>query len=121
MKVKGTLNIDPLSCKLHFIVTDQLVLEMNKLYKKHRGGEKFDSDVEGCVFAPSLSDIYLVIDKNYVTHNTISHELFHVVNIIQKDREIMDEESGAWLVGYASEFVYRFLKKKKIDIIDGGK
>ncbi len=119
MRTKGTLNISPFSCKLHFIVTDELQKEMNKLYKKYKDGEKFDIEVEGCVFSPCMYDIYMVIDTKYLTHNTISHEIFHVVNNIQKDRDIVDEESGAWLIGYVSEFVYKFLKKKKIDVNDG--
>jgi hypothetical protein len=121
MKTKGTLNIAPFSCKLHFIVTDQLESEMNRLYKKHKTGETFDIEAEGCVFSPTMYEIYLVIDLKYLTHNTISHEVFHVVNNINDDRDIVDEESGAWLTGYVSEFIYKFLKKKKIDVKDGGK
>jgi len=121
MRTKGTLNISPFSCKLHFIVTDQLTNEMNRLYKKYKREDKFDITAEGCVFSPAMYDIYLVIDIQYLTHNTISHEVFHVVNNIQKDRDITDEESGAWLIGYVSEFVYKFLKKKKIDVKDGSK
>lgn len=119
MKIKGTLKIHPFSCKVHFIVTDEVREEMNKLYKKHKGGEKFEADVEGCVFSPMLHDVYILIDIKYLTHNTIGHEIFHAVNTIQRDREITDEESGAWLIGYVSEFVYKFLKKKKIEVTDG--
>jgi hypothetical protein len=56
---------------------------------------------------------------NLESRKGIGHEIFHAVNTIQRDREITDEESGAWLIGYVSEFVYKFLKKKKIEVTDG--
>jgi hypothetical protein len=52
-------------------------------------------------------------------HNTIAHEVFHAVMKITEDRDINDEEAQAWLVGHISGDIYKFLKRKKIEIING--
>jgi hypothetical protein len=109
MKIKGTLKIHPFSCKVHFIVTDEVREEMNKLYKKYKGGEKFEADVEGCVFSPMLHDVYILIDTKYLTHNTIGHEIFHAVNTIQRDREIIVTPS--WVSSKALLISINFAKE----------
>lgn len=55
----------------------------------------------------------------YLSHNTIAHEVFHAVMKITEDRDIKDEEAQAWLVGHITGDIYKFLKKKVIEISNG--
>lgn len=119
MKCSGTLNIPTFSCKIQTIITEDLEKEVNRLYKKHGRKDKFEESAEACVYSPDMYLIYLVFDIEYLTHNTISHEVFHIVNNIQHDRNMLDEESGAWLTGHITEYVYKFLDKKKLEVKHG--
>jgi hypothetical protein len=66
-----------------------------------------------------MSIYYLILDAECITHNTIAHEAFHVIYRMLDDRDIHDDESGAWIAGHVSEFIYRSLDKKKIEIKHG--
>jgi hypothetical protein len=117
--IRGKLSIPTYSCHMWFIVTPDMCREMTRIYRKHGVAESFSDAMEGCMFSPSIDILYVVIDIQYLTHNTISHELYHVVNALLGQREIHNEESSAWLTGHVSEFVYRFLKKKNIEVKHG--
>jgi hypothetical protein len=119
MKITATLNVSTYNCKLVFIVTDQILQVVNNLYKKHNIPGVWDIEAEGVMFSPSMHTYYLLIDTACLTHNTIAHEAFHVVHRIMDDRAINDEESGAWIAGHVSEFIYKSLKKKKLTIEHG--
>jgi len=119
MTKTATLKLPTYNCQLVFIVTDQMVRMVNNLYKKHSIPGKWDDVAEGVMFSPDMYAYYLMIDIDCLTHNTIAHEAFHVVTRIMEDRDIKDEESGAWIAGHVAEFVYKSLKKKKLPIKHG--
>jgi hypothetical protein len=76
-------------------------------------------DAEGCVFemlSPKGVDYYIVLLEKALSHNLISHELYHLTNRITKDIEITDEESGAWLSGFLAEKIYKVLQAKNYKI-----
>ena len=68
---------------------------------------------------PDIDSYYLLLGSQYLTHNTIAHELYHAVVRITEDRDITDEEAQAWLVGHLSGEIYKFLDKKKLVIKHG--
>lgn len=119
MKHSLKIKLSTYNCELQFCVLDNLNGELNKLYKKYKVNEIFDESAEGVLFTPDIDKYILLIDYKYLTHNTIAHEVFHAVMKITEDRDINDEEAQAWLVGHISGDIYKFLKRKKIEIING--
>ena len=102
-------------CSVQFIVCGDAQKECDKLSKKNKG-EPLNGPVEGAVVSFSMKKYYLFLDHKYVSHNTISHEIFHLVMDIAEDRLIEDQEAVAWLVGYITEEMYKFLKIKSVEI-----
>lgn len=119
MKITSTLKLSTYTCQLVLVVTDQLKAEVNAVYKKHKLNEVFDIDAEGVMVSLSMSKYYLIIDGDCLSHNTIAHECFHVVNRIMQDRDIRDEEAGAWIAGHVSSFIYKSINKKNLTIKNG--
>ena len=111
--------LDMYNCVANFIITTDLTKDVAKLYKKN--GIKLDFDViaEGLVFSHEISDYYLIIDNYYLSHNTIAHEIYHLVTRITEDRGIIDEESQAWLAGHLSQIVYDYIKKNNLVVKNG--
>lgn len=119
MRIKNSLNFLLYECKLKTIITDDIISEVNQLYKKHKYKEKFVDNVAGLVWEPSLNIIYFLLDIKYCTHNTIAHEIYHITQKMGKSRGINDEESMSWLCGYITENIYKFLEKSNIKIKHG--
>lgn len=120
MRTTTTLTIPTYSCSVVVIVTDDLEKEGRRIYKKHDFGDyEADEYCEAMVLRPSMMLYYLIFDKDYLTHNTLAHECYHVVRDIKTDRDIVDDEAGAWLMGHLSEFIYKFLQKKKLAVKHG--
>ena len=114
MKLTSTLKISTYGCKVVLIITDSLINEANKVYKKHKMGQMFEGDAEGTVITPDIDVYYMIIEQKYLSHNTLSHENYHMVNVIKSDRGIIDDEAGAWLSGHIAEFIYKFIDKKQL-------
>jgi hypothetical protein len=119
MKYTFKIKLPTYNCELQFYVLDQLNAEINKVYKKYKVEEVFEDSAEGALFTPDIDKYMLFIDIKYLSHNTISHEIFHAVMKITGDRDIKDEEAQAWLVGHITGDVYKFLKKKSIEVNNG--
>lgn len=76
-------------------------------------------DTEGCVFENHLDgsfQYYIVLVRSKLSHNLIAHEVFHLSSSILRTINITDEEATAWLIGYITELLYNFLKRKQIVI-----
>lgn len=119
MEMTSVLKLDTYECKLVFVVTDDLQKKVRKLYKKHHIEQEEEVEAEAMMISPTMEVYYVIIDAEYLTHNTVAHELFHVVNSILQDRDIHDEETGAWLSGHLSNFIYNSANKKKLTITNG--
>ena len=77
------------------------------------------SDTEGCVFENHTDerfDYYIVFAKNKLSHNLVAHEIYHLGCSIMKTTNISDEEATAWLIGYITGMLYKFMNKKKLPI-----
>jgi hypothetical protein len=122
MTSSHTINLQTYSCKVTFTVTDDLSNECKKIYKKFniKIDEDDDGENEGLLVSPDIDKYFLLIDLNYLSHNTIAHEIYHATVRITEERDIVDEEAQAWLCGYLSEAIYKFLIKKQFQIKHGG-
>jgi len=67
----------------------------------------------------SIDSYFLLFHKDFLTHNTIAHELFHAAVRVTEDRDITDEEAQAWLAGHLTGEIYKFFEKKKLNITHG--
>ena len=119
MIAKTTLKLLTYSCKLTLIVTDQIKVEITKIYKKHKLKEDIDYEVEGVLLSPITNDYSLLLDLKYLTHNTVAHEIYHASSRICEDRDVHDEEAKAWLAGYITGEMYKFLEKKNLQVKHG--
>ncbi len=119
MITKTTLKLLTYSCKLTLIITDQVKMQITKIYKKYKLKEDIDYEVEGVLISPITNDYFLILDLKYLTHNTIAHEIYHSANRICEDRDVHDEEAKAWLAGYITSEMYKFLEKKNLQVKHG--
>lgn len=119
MRYSSVLSLPTYQCTVKIIVTDDINKEGKRIYKKYELGEYEDDDVEGMVIRPDMTLYYLLVNKSNLTYNTVAHECYHIVRDIITDRDIEDDEAGAWLAGHISEFVYKFLQKRKLGVKHG--
>jgi len=115
-----SIKVDIYNCKIFFVVTENLLKDALFLYKKYKIVPPEDvgelRDNEGLYLTFNISNHYLLIDNKYLTHNTLAHEIHHVVNNITNDRDVDDEEAEAWLCGFITEKIYLYLEKQKMKI-----
>lgn len=116
MKASCKIKITTYNCTATFIVTDSMHKELSRIYKHHNIDEEIDSDAEGLLVTADISNYYLLIDSEFITHNTIAHEIFHFVNKMTEARDIFDEEAQAWIAGHVAGSIYKFLDKKKLKV-----
>lgn len=115
MSNKKILNIETFNCKIHFIITNNIKKDILKVYNKYNV-QYDDFDVEGIVIRGDLNIYYLIIDVECLSHNTLAHEIYHTTVRITEDRDVVDEETQAWLCGFITESAYKFIKQKKLEI-----
>lgn len=111
--MRKKIKLDVYSCNAHFILAEKFDKVCASIYKK--SNEKYDEEVdsaEGTVICFDMNNYYLVINKKYLSYNTISHEIYHLVREILKDRGIEDDEAGAWMCGMFTEVAMKFFYKK---------
>lgn len=117
MTSRCTIKIPTYNCEVLFIVTSDVQKEAVKIYKKHNALESvFTGGAEGAVFSFDIDKYYYLIAEKYITHNTIAHELHHIVMTVSKDRGIYDEEAQCWTSGHIAQEIYKFLEKKKYKV-----
>jgi hypothetical protein len=116
MKMSTKIKLQQYGCEIIFVITDKTSLLSKNICKKHEIKFEDYGEVEGLVISANLNLYYLIIDQAYLTHNTIAHEVFHIAVQVTEDRAIYEEESQAWVAGYVSEKIYKFLSSKKISV-----
>lgn len=119
MPVKTTIKLPTYSCELVISVVDSVSVSADKLYKKYKITEQFGSEAEGALVMVDMERYYLLFHKDFLTHNTIAHEIFHAAVRVTEDRDVTDEEAQAWLAGHLTAEVYKFLDKKKLEVKHG--
>jgi len=117
MRIKTNIKLPLYDCNIIFILTDDLKSEVKTIYKKYKIKRSIDDgESAGMLVSPDIDVYILLIDPHYLSHNTIAHEIYHATIRITKDRDILDEETQAWLNGHITEMIYKFLENKKIQI-----
>ena len=119
MKTSKKFKLTTYNCNAHIIITDNISREASKVYKKYNLVEKFEDNMGGMVISLDIDDYYIFLSPKYLTHDTIAHELFHVVMKITEDREVKGEEAQAWLIGHIASETYKFIEKKKLKVSHG--
>lgn len=114
--MRKIIKIDQYNCNLIVILSDKIKEDTNKLLKKDKLSHRIDYEIEGIFLYHDIDKYYLLISQQHLSHNTIAHEVYHAVVRITEDREINDEESQAWLMGYITEQIYKFINKKNVEI-----
>lgn len=102
--------------KVQFIVTKNAKRYVNNLYRRHNIKDVYNSDIAGVMFTMEMNMYRIIIDENFLSYNTIIHELFHCIMAITYDRIITDEEARAWLIGDLGQKILRFLQDKNIKL-----
>lgn len=111
---KKRIQLPMYNCSMDFLVSENVKIVVDGLYKKLKLKEELDGEAEGVLLTADINKYYLIIDQGYLTHNTIAHEMSHAVDRITLDRGIEDGESRAWLNGHLTGLIYKFLEKQKI-------
>lgn len=119
LKHSKIIKLPMYNCKIHFIVTDQLNLITNNIFKKFKQPNDFKDEAEGVMVTPDITDYFIIIDIKYLTYNTLAHEVYHAAVRITEDRGIIDEETQAWVCGHLTETFHKFLEKKNLTIKHG--
>lgn len=109
------LRVGVYSCSVHIVITDDISAFVKDLDAQFGGATSVDGS-EGFMFTPDMRTYYVVFDEQYLSHNTISHEVFHLTCAICEDRDVVEEEARAWLSGFLSENIYKFIEKKNLVI-----
>lgn len=117
MKLSKKIKLHTYNCLVTFIVTDSISRTLKHIYKVHNIDEEIDADAEGMVVTGDISTYYLIVDKDFLSHNTITHEIFHVVIKMTEARDIFDEESQAWIAGHIANEIYKFLSGKSLKVM----
>jgi len=117
MRKSKKIKLNTYNCNVIVILTDELTAIVNDIYRKSNFKEKFLGEAEGVVVTIDIDNYYMVLDVEYLTHNTICHELYHAVVRVTEDRDISDEEAQAWLMGHLAQEVHKFIKKTGYKII----
>lgn len=119
MRFQKTYNIDIYSCKFVLILSDDLFEEEKKLCEKHNDAFTDIIPSDGLTINFENDTYYVLFNIDSISHNLISHEIYHLVCSITDFRSINEEESRAWLCGYLTELVYSYLINKNISIRNG--
>lgn len=88
----------------------------NFLCKKFNVKEEFPDSMYDGVVIPADNNYYLLLSKDHITDNLISHEVFHLTVRIAWDNGITilpeNDENIAILNGFLNQEVRKFINKK---------
>jgi hypothetical protein len=118
MRIKKEIKLPTYNCAIELIITDNIQRVANSIYKKYNLKDTLDYDVEGVVLTIDIDRYYLIFSPQYLSHNTIAHEIYHCVVRVTEERDVVDEEAQAWLSGHITSEVYRFFSKKGIKVLN---
>lgn len=77
------------------------------------------SDCDGATHYSSSSTYYYIVYVRRVSHRIVTHELFHVVNLILTTRGVVHDETAelwAYLIGWLTERFYEDYSRIKKEL-----
>jgi hypothetical protein len=120
MRIVKKIRVNTYNCNILFVLTNEMAKSEKHLQKKYAKGTLIPGtaaeEAEGITITVDGSLYITMIDVKYLNHNTIGHELFHATKRIAEDRDITDEESCAWLMGFLCEEFYKFLGSERVKL-----
>ena len=114
--MRKVIKLNIYDCKVNFILSDNINKDIAKISKKNKNPFILEYEVEGIVFYFTISEYFIIINNEYLSHNTLAHEIYHAVVKVTEPRDITDEESQAWLCGKLTQDIYKFLEQNKVTI-----
>lgn len=118
MRVLKKIKVNTFNCSILFVITNEMEKSEKYLQKKYAKGTLVPgtsaAEAEGITITVDGSLYIVMIDTTFLNHNTIGHELFHAAKRIAEDRDITDEETCAWLMGFLCEEFYKFTGSEKV-------
>ena len=114
-KRRKVVSLGIYNTKLEFCITVDVVAHYKALCKKYNYlvNEEFIKDKTFMGLHTQLDHHFILIHEDYMSHNTISHEIHHAARGITRSLGIKDEEADAHLCGYLTTEIYKFLHKEK--------
>lgn len=116
MYFKKTISIPLYDTKVKLIITPDILKVVNNFYKKHNTNFRYTDSIAGMMLTMSMDEYTILISTDFLTYNTIMHELFHCVMAITADRNNFEEENRAWVQGFIAQEIFNFIKNKGIKI-----
>lgn len=118
MRITKKIKVNTYNCSILFVITNEMGKTEKYLQKKYAAGTLIPGtpaeEAEGMTITVNGSLYITLIDAKFLNHNVIAHELFHATKRIAEDRDITDEESCAWLMGFLSEEFYAFISSERV-------
>ena len=74
--MRKVIKLNVYDCKVNFIVSNDINKEIKRISTKNKQPFTIDYEVEGIVFYFNLSEYFILINDNYLTHNTLAHEIY---------------------------------------------
>jgi len=118
MYLSTTIPIKIYDTKVQFIITKDITKIFNRINCYHKTGVswKKNESAAGCTILCSMAKYYILINQDYLSYNTICHEIYHCTHNLAIDRGIHEEESQAWIQGIIAQEIFNFLRKKNLEI-----
>lgn len=119
MTIRGEFEVPIYNCRVNIIVSDNLKIIINNLFRKHNYNND-EQEVGALCYNPGDAEdgvYYLLFDKSELSLNFINHEKSHLIEYILKDRGIKaKDEVRSYLDGFLSDKIHSFFKKRKIKL-----
>lgn len=115
MRHTKKIRVNAFECEVLLVLTDGVHSAEKWIHKKYNTKETATEEglAEGVSITVSFNLYVIILDSNMISHNLIGHEVFHIIKRITEDREITDEETSAWLMGFMLQEIHNFIDKKK--------
>jgi len=118
MRIVKKIKVNTFNCSILFVLTNEMGKSEKYLQKKYAKGTLIPGtaaeEAEGITITVDGSLYIVMIDAKFLNHNTIGHELFHAAKRVAEDRDITDEETCAWLMGFLCEEFYAFIGSDRV-------
>lgn len=116
MYFSKTIQVKLYATKVQFIITSDIVKVTNNIYNKHNLSCDVTYSLAGCCIQFDMNHYYIVINSEYITYNTILHELHHCIYAIASDRSVFEDEAKAWIQGEVGQEIFNFINYKGIKV-----